>query len=181
MIKDKLDKLLWLVLLIVISAMAALLGTHSTTVEKNGSEAGVTKAMEREMAYQARVALLQKLYSPVEDLRRNGDLQGALFRLDELNRSYPGEAHGYILKGEILHQSGAIEESVASYVQGVKLSGDYIDRRNPLSKRDDIKCLADKGQQIIGNRAKANPDNRSLAAAMKDVNYLKSRLAGGCE
>ena len=62
MIKDNLDKLLWLLLLIVVSAMAALLGTHSKTVEKNGSEASVTKAMEREMAYQARVALLQKLY-----------------------------------------------------------------------------------------------------------------------
>ena len=33
----------------------------------------------------------------------------------------------------------------------------------------------------IGARAAANPDNRSIAAAMRKINYLKSRLAGGCE
>jgi hypothetical protein len=34
---------------------------------------------------------------------------------------------------------------------------------------------------VIGGRARANPENHSLAVALKNVNYLRSRLAGGCE
>jgi len=164
----------------VVLALSALIGIHTTSSETSSASAGPSKAMEKEMAFQARVALLQKIYAPVEDLSHRGDLQGALLRLDELNRTYPGEAHGYILKGQILHQSGAIEEAISSYVEGIKLSGDYIDKKSPLSKRDDVKRLVDEGQRII-NQAKTNPDNRSLAAAVININYLKSRLAGGCE
>lgn len=181
MIKDRFDRLLWLLLAVAITALLALLGTHSTGSNDERSAAGLNKALEREMAYQARVVLLQKLYAPVENLRKAGDLQGALFRLDELARTYPGEAHSYILKGEILHQMAAREEAVASYVQGIKLSGDYIDKKSPLSRREDIRRLVDEGVREIGGRARANPGNASLAAAMKNVNYLQSRLAGGCE
>lgn len=181
MFKDRFDRLLWLLLAVAITALLVLLGTHSPGGGNDRSTAGLNKALEREMAYQARVALLQKLYAPAENLRKTGDLQGALFRLDELARTYPGEPHGYILKGEILHQLGAREEAVASYVQGIKLSGDYIDKKSPLSRRDDIRRLVDEGLQEIGGRAKANPGNASLAATMKNVNYLQSRLAGGCE
>jgi len=178
--KDRFDKLLWLLLFMVFAALAMLIGRHTSSGKTNAPAVATSKAMEREMAFQARVTLLQKLYAPVEDLRLRGDMQGALLRLDELNRSYPGEAHGYIMKGQILHQAGAIEEAVSSYVQGIKLSGNYIDRKNPLSRRDDVKRLVEEGQQII-RRARANPDNISLAAAVKNINYLRSRLAGGCE
>lgn len=181
MFKDRFDRLLWLLLAVAITALLILLGTHSPGGGNDRSVTSLNKALEREMAYQARVALLQKLYAPVENLRKSGDLQGALFRLDELARTYPGEAHSHILKGEILHQLGAREEAVASYVQGIKLSGDYIDKKSPLSRHDDIRRLVDEGLKEIGGRAKANPGNASLAAAMKNVYYLQSRLAGGCE
>lgn len=180
MFKDRFDRLLLLLLFMALAALAILTANHTSSGGTNTSVVSTTKAMERGMALQARVALLQKLYAPVEDLRLHGDMQGALLRLDELNRSYPGEAHGYILKGLILQQAGATEEAVASYVQGIKLSGDYIDRKNPLSRRDEVKRLVDEGQQII-YRARANPDNMSLAGVVKNINYLKSRLAGGCE
>jgi hypothetical protein len=34
---------------------------------------------------------------------------------------------------------------------------------------------------VIGARARANPGNLSMAQSLKNVNYLRSRLAGGCE
>jgi cytochrome c-type biogenesis protein CcmH/NrfG len=181
MFKDSFDRLLLILLAVAMSALVVLLGVSSPSSDNSSLTAGLNKALEKETTYQARVALLQKLYAPVEIMQKSGDLQGALFRLDDLARTYPGEAHGYILKGEILHQMGAKEEAVASYVHGIKLSGDYIDRKSPLSRRAEIQRLTDEGVKEIGSRAKANPGNVSLAVAMKNVNYLQSRLAGGCE
>jgi cytochrome c-type biogenesis protein CcmH/NrfG len=181
MLKDAYDKILWFLLTATLIALVVVLlgqGT-SSTVDKRPAVAD--KALEREMAYQARVGLLQKLYNPVESLRQAGNPQAALFRLDELIRRYPTEAHGHILKGEILHEMGALDEAVACYVEGVRLDGDYVDGKSPLSRRTEIQKVADEGLQVIGSRARANPENHSLAVALKNVNYLRSRLAGGCE
>jgi hypothetical protein len=181
MLKDRFDWLLVTLLAAATITLLTLLATQSPDSGGTRATAGLTKAMEQQMAYQARVALLQKLYAPVEAMRTAGDLQGALFKLDDLARTYPGEAHSFILKGEIQHRLGADEEAVASYVQGIKLSGDYIDRKSPLSRRDDIQRLVDTAGRTIADRARANPGNASLALAVKNVNYLQSRLAGGCE
>lgn len=174
------DKLLWLLLSAVLLALALLLwqGSHRTGPAGKGVS---DRAMERELNYQARIALVQKLYGPVEELRRKGELQSALLKLDELARLYPGEAHGYILQAEILQQMGVVEAALTNYVAGIRLDGDYIDKKSPLSRREEISRFVAETERSISGKAAANPSNRTLTAARKDLNYLKSRLAGGCE
>ncbi len=180
MFKDAFDKGCWLLLVAVGASLAVLLYMNGGTGgEKRAPGAG--KALERELDYRARVELIAKLYAPVESLRKEGNNQTALLKLDELIRKYPAEAHGYILQGEILRGMGAPDEAVSSYVEGVRLNGDYVDAKSPLSRRTDIQLLVDEGLGSVGRRAAANPGNRTLAASREKLNYLKSRLAGGCE
>jgi len=180
MYKDAFDKLCWLFLAVVMISLAALLYRDSGA-EGEKPAAGLGKALERDMAYRARVELIGKLYAPVETLHKEGNNQTALLKLDELIRKYPGEGHGHIIQGDILLEMGALDEAVSSYVAGVKLNGDYVDAKSPLSRRAEIQRLVDEGLKNIERRASAGPDNRSLAASRQNVNYLKSRLAGGCE
>jgi tetratricopeptide (TPR) repeat protein len=180
MYKDVFDKLCWLFLLVVIISLVALLFNNSGTGNEK-KVAGSSKSLERELVYRARVQLITQLYAPVESLRKEGNNQTALLKLDELIRKYPSEAHGHILQGEILLGMGAFDEALSSYVEGVKLNGDYVDAKSPLSRRTEIQHLADEGLKNINQRAAANPGNRSLAAVRQKLNYLKSRLAGGCE
>ncbi len=181
MLQDWFDRLIWLGLGATLAALAALvlLGAPSGSDARHLS--ALDKGMEQEIAYQARVSFLQKLYGPVQALQDGGETQRALLKLQELERSYPGEAHGYLLKGAILKQQGVLEEAVGNYVHGVRLNGDYIDEASPLSRRTEIRQLVDEGLTTLGPRARRNPDNPTLAAALKNVYYLQSRLAGGCE
>jgi hypothetical protein len=133
------------------------------------------------MSYRARIELIDNIYAPVVDLRKTGNTQAALLKLDELIRKYPAEAHGHILQGELLSEMGVLEEAVASYVEGVKLNGDYVEQKSPLSRRIQIQRIVEEGTRSLGLRAAANPDNRSLTVSRQKINYLKSRLAGGCE
>ncbi len=181
MLKDAYDRIISALLVVTLVALVCLLAGRGADAGPHRNPAGLDKAMERATAYQARLEFLQKLYGPVESLRRTGDLQAALFKLDELNRAYPKEAHGYILKGEILSGMGALDEALANFVEGVRLNGDYVDAKSPLSRRPEIGKVTDEGLEAIGKRVRANPENRSAAAALKNVNYLRSRLAGGCE
>lgn len=170
----------WVGLAVVAAALGALLLTADAGGVA-GSSAAVDKALQREIAYQARSTFLQKLYAPVEVLWHDGDAQRALLKLEELARRYPGEAHGDILAGAILAELGAQEESVAKYVRAVRLNGDYVDERSPFSRRDEIGRAVEAGLERLVPRARAHPENPTLAAALKDVYYLQSRLAGGCE
>jgi tetratricopeptide (TPR) repeat protein len=180
MFRDVFDKLCWLLLITAVVSLAVLLGLDGGPGREKRA-AGPNKALERELAYRGRVELITQLYAPVENLRKEGNSQTALLKLDELIRKYPAEAHGHILQGEILLGMGAFDEAVSSYVEGVKLNGDYVDAKSPLSRRTEIQRLVEAGLKSIGQRASANPGNRSLAASREKVNYLKSRLAGGCE
>jgi tetratricopeptide (TPR) repeat protein len=180
MFKDGYDKLCWLFLIIVAISTIVLISSGSSTDSGNKS-LRQNKSLERELAYRARVELIEKIYAPVDALRKGGNNQTALLKLDELIRKYPGEAHGHILQGEILVGMGVIDEAVTSYMEGVKLNGDYVDAKSPLSKRAEIQRLVDEGLKSISQRSVASPDNRSLAATRQKLNYLKSRLAGGCE
>jgi tetratricopeptide (TPR) repeat protein len=180
MFKDNFDRLCWLFLVVLAVSLVVLMTANGTAVDgKNASNQN--KSLERELAYRARVELIAKLYAPVDGLRKDGNNQAALLRLDELIRKYPGEAHGHILQGEILLGMGVFDEAVTSYMEGIKLNGDYVDAKSPLSKRVEIQHLVDEGLKSITQRLSANPGNRSLAATRQKLNYLKSRLAGGCE
>lgn len=180
MYKDLFDKLCWLFLMVVIISLVVLLYKDNGTDGEKRS-AGPGKALERELAYRNRLELIAIIYAPVENLRKEGNSQTALLKLGELLRKYPGEAHGHILQGQLLWEMGALDEAISSYMEGVKLNGDYVDAKSPLSRRAEIQRLVDEGIKNIGSRASSNPDNRSLAASRQKLNYLKSRLAGGCE
>jgi tetratricopeptide (TPR) repeat protein len=182
MFKNGFDNFCWVVLVAASVLIAGFIYRNSSAaggVQKR--ETGLNKAVEREMSYRARLELIDKIYTPVEDLRKAGNTQAALLKLDELIRKYPGEAHGHILQGELLREMGALEEAVASYVEGVKRNGDYVDQRSPLSRRSQILRVVEEGTRSLGLRSAANPDNRSLTVSRQKINYLKSRLAGGCE
>lgn len=174
------DKLLWLALIALAVALIVVMATSSRRGEQVGSKV-LDQALERALAYQSRVALIRELYGPVETLKQGGQDQAALLKLTEIEKTYPGEAHGQMLKGEIQARLGALDEAVASYAVGVKLRGDYVDKENPLSRRNEIGRLVEAGLKTISARLALHPDNRTAKATMQQLYYLQSRLAGGCE
>jgi tetratricopeptide (TPR) repeat protein len=180
MFKDSFDKICWLLLIVLIISASTLIYKDSNVADSKRTTAS-NKSLDRELANRARMELIAKLYAPVEVLHKEGNNPTALLKLDELIRKYPAEAHGHILQGEILINMGAFDEAVSSYVAGVKLNGDYVDAKSPLSRRVEIQRLVDEGLKTISKRASSSPDNSSLAVSRQKINYLKSRLAGGCE
>lgn len=179
MLKDAFDKTCWILLFVTIAAISALLMLDVDN--SKSSRAGLGKVAEREMKNRAKMELIAKMYGSVESLRTVGKRQEALLELDALIRKYPGEAHGHILQGQLLNEMGALDEAVSSYMNGLKLNGEYVDAKSPLSRRAEIKKLVEDGLQNNVRRALVSPDNRSLVASRQKLGYLQSRLAGGCE
>jgi tetratricopeptide (TPR) repeat protein len=176
--RDRFDLLTGSGLLVCILVLGLLLANGQ---RHDSSAAALDKALEQQMAYQARLDFLHKLYQPVEELRAAGQVSSALLKLDELGRRYPQEAHGEILYGEILGERGALQESIDHYARAVRLNGDYVDKSSPLSRRQAIQRLVDAQLPEFAKRTGQNPESSGLQHTLSGLYYLQSRLAGGCE
>ena len=174
---DRFDRLLAALLVLTTLGLVALvaraLPDKTTRID--------SRSLERELSAQARIALLDRLYAPVTAAMQAGQLQEALLKLEEINVRYPGEAHGFVLKGELFNRLELFDKAAASFVQGVKLNGDYIDKTGQITRRDLIEKLV--AAQLPKAAAAYKSSSRSSAQKehLANLNYLKSRLAGGCE
>lgn len=180
MLRDRFDRLALAGLLLVAAALVALLVTAGPG-EGRQAHGGPDRRTEQELLAQARVAFLERHYGPVAELRERGELQSALLKLEELERKFPGEPHGSLLRGDILYRMGLVDRAVASLAAAVRGEGDYLDPASPLNQRDLIAVAAEQGIPLLRDRLRGQPDDRQAAATLKDAYYLRSRLAGGCE
>jgi tetratricopeptide (TPR) repeat protein len=174
---DRCDTILTALLLASIVSLALL----TLRAAPGGAVVVESRRLERELAAQSRQVLLDRLFAPVTAALQAGQYQEALLKLEEVNVRYPGEAHGFILKGEILDRMGLADRAAASFVKGVKLNGDYIDRHSPVTRREVIAGLVERRFAAVAAAYRATPGSGPLKETLADFNYLKSRLAGGCE
>lgn len=174
---DRFDKLLAALLVLTMFGLVILvvqaLPDKTTRVD--------SRSLERELSAQARTALLERIYVPVTAALQSGQLQEALLKLEEITVRYPGEAHGFILKGEIFNRLELFDKAAASFVQGVKVNGDYIDRTSQVTVRNTVEKLVTAQLPKAVATYKSSSGNPSQKEYLANLNYLKSRLAGGCE
>lgn len=180
MLNDRFDRLCTVGLLLVAGALIALLATAGPSAGRQGDSA-LERRVEQELLAQARVAFLERHYGAVVAMRDRGELQSALLKLEELERELPGEPHGALLRGEILHRLGLVDRAVNSLALAVRGNGDYIDPVSPMNQRDLIAVVAGQGVPLLRDRLRGQPDDKQAALTLKDAYYLQSRLAGGCE
>lgn len=177
---DRYDSILLSSLIVIAITLVALLffGSQQGEASRNPE---TDRTLAQAMAREVRTTFLRQVYAPVEDLVKEQRYQQALLKLQELERKYPGEAHGHMIKARVLRYSGATEEALESFVQGIRLNADYIEKSNPLSERKEIAALVEEGLPVFIEKNRANPDNPTLKRALTNLRYLQSRLAGGCE
>ena len=180
MFKDRFDRLSLAGLLLLVTALGVLLATAGRS-DGRQADSGMNRRIEQEMLVQAKLSFLERHYGPVMVLRDGGELQSALLKLEELERAFPGEAHGALLRGDIFHRMGMNDRAVSSLAVAVRGNGDYLDQASPLNRRDLISTVTEQGLPLLRDRVRSQPSDQAAAAMLKDAHYLQSRLAGGCE
>jgi len=170
---DILDSLLWLGLLLVLAAFLIIVYLAKTSPQPVGLEIR-KKENEQQTLREAQNLIRQQRYLSVESLSKSGQFQQSLLKLEEISRNSAGDAHGFILRGEILAAMGAYPEAAANFAQGVRLDGSYVDKSSHLSRREAI-------SRVVDSELKPSRASSSKPPSLNDLRYLQSRLAGGCE
>lgn len=168
-----------IVLAIVVCALG-LLGLMATAPAAHYGTGASNKALERQMRDQARAAYLERIYQPVNELRRAGQSAEALLKLDELKRQYPQEGLGELLTGELLMERQVPRQAIEHFYNAVRLDGDFVDRKSALNRHDQLSQLVEAQLPQALERQGKNSDP-GVEKQVKQLYYLQSRLAGGCE
>ncbi len=179
MFSDLFDRIHLLAVVLVLVVIALLLGGFID----RGDEPLRSKrdpSVERAMQERARAAFLLETYQPVDQMIADKRYAEALLKLQSFEKSYPGEAHSMILRGSILIAQGVVGEGIAQYAAAVKVNGDYVDEKSSLNRRNEITLLVENSLPKIKEslRSVVTP---STEKSLKNLYYLQSRLAGGCE
>ena len=179
MFRDLFDRLHLLALVVVVIAIALLLGGF-TGGDKQGEGHRRDPALDRAIQEKARAAFLLETYAPVEELIAGGRSAEALLRLQEFEKSFPGEPHTLVLRGAILVSQGVLGEGVAQYATAIRLNGDYVDAKSSLNRREEIEKMVDSALPKTRDSLRRNA-SPTVEKTLKELYYLQSRLAGGCE
>jgi len=179
MFRDLFDRLHLLALIGVVIAMALLLGGFTGSDDKIHTQRR-DPALDRAMQEKARAAFLLETYAPVAELIAGGRSAEALLRLQEFEKAYPGEPHTQILRGSILVAQGVLGEGVSQYAAAVRVNGDYVDANSSLNRRSEIDQLVESALPKVRDSLRRN-ESPTGEKTLKELYYLQSRLAGGCE
>ena len=180
MLRDRFDQLM-IASLVVVLLFTVVVLVGAGPDEGNHANSAISRHLERERVYQARVAFIDRHFSPVIALRDSGALPEALLKLEELHRTLPGEAHIDLLSGDILLRMGQFDRALTKLSAAVRKNADYVDAASPLSQRPLVESAVSEGLPLVRDRLRSQPDSRTMAQVVKDGYYLQSRLAGGCE
>lgn len=178
MFRDRFDQIHLLAAVIVLAAIGLLLTGFSG--DGGRTRPFSNQAVEQAMQEKARAVFLLETFQPIEALIADDRQAEALLKLQEYEKLYPGEAHTLVLRAGILVDQGGLGEGIAQYAAAVKMNGDYVDAKSRLNRRAEISRLVESSIPRIRESLRSG-ENPSLEKSLKDLYYLQSRLAGGCE
>ncbi|PLY04445.1 MAG: hypothetical protein C0624_05750 [Desulfuromonas sp.] len=177
---DNFDLLMLATLVGLLLGIGVLLLGGDTSREP-GTAPAFEAALQQKLLRQARFEHLEQLYRPVSEALRTQRYPEALLALDEISRSYPGEPHGLMLKGEVQLTMGAVNEGVVNVASAVRRDADYLEEESPLSRRSLLEQLVMEELPRLRELLRDNDPSPVQLRTLQELRYLQSRLAGGCE
>ena len=148
---------------------------------KRGEDNPGDEAKAKESAYALQMAEDNRLFKEVRASEEQGLYQEAMAQVEDIIKSYPEKPLSYVYFARLHFKEGELGESVINYRQAVEMEPDYVDKRTPLFIGDEIKQIVEEGREKFGREKELKPEDNEVREALKDIYYLQSRLAGGCE
>ena len=122
-----------------------------------------------------------KLFKEVRAFQEQGDYQEAMAQAKDIMKSYPKKSMPYVYLARLHFKQGELRETIINYRLAVEMEPDYVDERTPLFLGEEIKQIVEEGREKFGREKVLKPEDSQVRNTLKDIYYLQSRLAGGCE
>ena len=154
--------------------------TNQEIAKRRQNNPGVV-AKEEKDSYALQMEIDKKIYQEVASYEKQGLYTEAMAKLKDIMKRYPEKSLSYVCLAQLYVDQGKLGDAIHSYRRAVEMEPDYVDERTPLFIGDNIKELVTEGREKFGREKALKPKDKEVRKALKDIYYLQSRLAGGCE
>ena len=158
--------------------MSMLVNREITTRRQDNP--GVEAKAEKD-SYTLQTEVDKKIYQEVASYKEQGLYPEAMAKLRDVMKEYPEKSMSYVYLAQLYLKQGKLRDAIHGYRLAVEMEPDYVDERTPLFIGDEIKELVTEGREKFSREKALKPKDKEVRKALKDVYYLQSRLAGGCE
>jgi len=139
------------------------------------------EATEEKSSYALQMEIDKKIYEEVISYKKQGLYTEAMAKLKDIIKRYPEKSLSYVYLAQLYLKQGKLADGIHNYRRAVEMEPDYVDERTPLFIGDEIKELVTEGREKFAREKALKPKDKEVRKALKDIYYLQSRLAGGCE
>jgi len=139
------------------------------------------EAKAEQSSYAVQMEEDDRLFKEVRALAEQGLYQEAIAQVIAIMKDYPEKSTSYLYLAQLHFEQGKLGESITHYRQAVEMEPDYVDERTPLFIGGEIKQIVEEGRVKFGREKELKPEDKQVRSTLKDIYYLQSRLAGGCE
>lgn len=138
-------------------------------------------AKEEKVSHNLQAEIDKKIYQEVISYKKQGLYTEAMAKLKDIMKRYPEKPLSYVYMAELYLEQGKLGDAIHSYRRAVEMEPDYADKKTPLFIGDEIKNLVKESREKFGREKALRPKDKEVRKVLKDLYYLQSRLAGGCE
>ena len=176
---DWLDKLS-VAALVGISVITIGMLANQEMVKRRKDNPGVPTE-EKKNPYALQEEINKKIYAEISSYGEQGLYGEAIAKLQDIVNMHPENPLSYVYLARFHLKEGSLGESIRNYRRAVEMEPDYVDERTPLFIGDEIGELVIEGREKFGREKALKPKDKEVRRTLKDVYYVQSRLAGGCE
>ena len=176
---DRLDKISVAAIAVFTLIIVGMLVNNGITKTQAHNPSPAAKGQQDSYALQ--MEMDKKIYQEVISYKNKGLHAEAMAELEDVIDKYPERPRSYVYLAQFYLEQGKLGDAIHNYRQAVEMEPDYVDERTPLFIGDKIKVLVTEGREKFAREKALKPKDKGVKLALKDIYYLQSRLAGGCE
>ncbi len=176
---DWLDKLSIAAIAGLVLITSGMLVNQEITKRRQNNPGVVAK--EEKLSNNLQLEMDKKIYQEVINYKKQGLYAEATAKLKDIMKRYPEKPLSYLYMAELYLEQGKLGDAIHSYRRAVEMEPDYVDEKTSVFIGNKIKDLVKEGREKFGREKALRPKDREIRKILKDVYYLQSRLAGGCE
>jgi tetratricopeptide (TPR) repeat protein len=176
---DWLDKLSMAAIVGLTVIAIGMLANHEIIKRRHDNPG--TEAKNEKGSYALQMETDKKIYQEVASYKEQGLYTEAMAKLEDIRKKYPEKPMSYVYLAQLYLEEGRLADGIHNYRRAVEMEPDYVDERTPLFIGDKIKELVIEGREKFGREKALKPKDKKVMKTLKDIYYLQSRVAGGCE
>ncbi len=134
-----------------------------------------------EAFYERQRQLDENIFKKPLSLEKKGQYTRAVALFKRIIKAHPDRASGYKYLADLYLKTGDLSKSIHYFRMAVEKNPDYVDKKTPLYIGSGLKTLVSEGREKLSREKALKPDDPVVRQALRDIYYLQSRLAGGCE